>query len=70
MAKVNDTVHIRFSMRGEGGPFWQTNAVVASISGSALVLDGFDRPAPASVSELKPAGPGRWVLDWEVRRRP
>jgi hypothetical protein len=70
MPKVNDTVHLRFSMRGEGGPFWQTNAVVASRSGSALLLDGFDRQAPASVSELKPAGPGRWVLDWEVRRRP
>lgn len=70
MPKVDDTVHIRFSMRGVPGPFWQTNAVIASVSGTSLLLDGFDRPAPAEVSELKSAGPGRWTLDWEVRRRP
>lgn len=70
MPQVNDTVHIRFSMRAAGGPFWQTNATVASISGKTVLLDGFDRQAPAAVSELKPAGPNRWTLDWEIRTRP
>lgn len=69
MPKVNDTVHIRFSMRGMG-PFGQTNATVAAVSGTSLVLDGLDRQVPAVTSELKPAGAGRWTLDWEVRRRP
>ena len=70
MPKVDDTVHIRFSIRGMSGPVWQTNSVIASVSGTSLLLDGLDRPAPAEKSELKPAGPGRWTLDWEVRRRP
>lgn len=70
MPKVNDTVHIRFSMRGMPGPFWQTNATVAAVSGTSLLLDGLDRQVPAVTSELKPAGSGRWTLDWEVRRRP
>lgn len=70
MPKLNDTVHIRLTMRGMSGPFWQTNATVAAISGTSLLLDGFDRQTPATVSELKPAGAGRWTLDWEVRRRP
>ena len=70
MPKVNDTVHIRFSMRGMSGPFWQTNATVAAVSGTSLFLDGLDRQVPAVTSELKPAGAGRWTLDWEVRRRP
>lgn len=70
MPQVNDTVHIRFSMQGMSGPFWQTNATVASISGTSLLLDGLDRQVPAVVSELKRAGPRRWTLDWEVRRRP
>lgn len=70
MPKVNDTVHIRFSMRGMSGPFWQTNATVASVSGTSLLLDGLDRQVPAVVSKLKREGDGRWTLDWEVRRRP
>ena len=70
MPQVNDTVHIRFLMRGLSGPVWQTNATVASVSGTALLLDGLDRQAPALTSELKRAGPGRWTLDWEIRRRP
>jgi hypothetical protein len=70
MPKVNDTVHIRFSMRGMSGPFWQTNATVASVSGTSLLLDGLDRQVPAAASELKRTGPGRWTLDWEVRPRP
>ena len=70
MPKVNDTVHIRLTMRGMSGPFWQTNATVAVISGTSLLLGGFDRQTPATASELKPAGAGRRTLDWEVRRRP
>ncbi len=63
MPKVNDTVHIRFSMRGVSGPFWQTNATVAAVSGTSLLLDGLDRQVPAVTSELKPAGAGgrRWT---------
>lgn len=70
MPKTNDTVHIRFSMRNAGGPFWQTNATIASISGRTVTLDGFDREVTASLTELKPEGPGRWLLDWEIRTRP
>ena len=70
MPQVNDTMHVRFSMRASGGPFWQTNATVASVSGKTVVLDGFDRQTTAAVSELKPAGPNRWMLDWEIRTRP
>jgi hypothetical protein len=70
MPRIDDTVHIRFSMRGLSGPLWQTNAVIASVSGSSLLLEGLDRPAPVEASDLKPAGSGRWTLDWEVRRRP
>lgn len=62
MPKVNDTVHVRFSMRGMSGPFWQTNATVAAVSGTSLLLDGLDRQVPAVTSELKPAGSGRWTL--------
>jgi hypothetical protein len=69
MPKINDTVHIRFSMRGDG-PFWQTNATIAGISGRTIRMDGFDREVTASVTELKPEGPGRWLLDWEIRTRP
>ena len=57
-------------MRGMSGPFWQTNATVAAVSGTSFLLDGLDRQVPAVTSELKPAGAGRWTLDWEVRRRP
>lgn len=67
--QVNDTVQIRFTLRG-GDAFWQTNAVIASVSSGSVVLDGFDRPVSAAVSELKRFGPARWSLDWEVRGRP
>lgn len=69
MPQVNDAVHIRFSMRG-GGPFWQTNVNIVSVGGGIIVLDGFDRQVSAAVSELKPQGPGRWAIDWEIRTRP
>lgn len=68
--QANDTVHLRLSMRNDGGPFWQTNAVIASVSGRTVVLDGFDRQVSASVTELRPMGPGRWSLDWEIKTRP
>jgi hypothetical protein len=67
--QVDDAVQIRFSRRGQG-PFWQTNVTIASVSGGAVVLDGFDRPVSAEASELKRFGPGRWTLDWEIRGRP
>ncbi|MDQ1153148.1 hypothetical protein [Brevundimonas sp. SORGH_AS_0993] len=74
MPQVNDTVHIRFSLRGlsgdGGGPFWQTNATIASVAQGVVLLDGLDRQVPASVTELKRAGANRWTLDWEVRTRP
>ncbi|MFN4040069.1 MAG: hypothetical protein ACK4I0_00210 [Brevundimonas sp.] len=70
MPQHNDTVHVRFSMRGAGGPFWQTNAVISSAAGGLVVLDGFDRQVTAAVSELKPSGANRWTLDWEIRTRP
>ena len=70
MPDVNDTVHIRFSMRAGGGPFWQTNATIASVSQGLVVLDGFDRQVTATISELKQAGARRWTLDWEIRTRP
>jgi hypothetical protein len=66
----NDSVHIRLSMRHDGGAFWQTNATIASVAGRTVVLDGFDRQVTASVTELKPFGPGRWSLDWEIKTRP
>jgi hypothetical protein len=68
--QANDTVQLRLSMRNDGGPFWQTNTTIASVSGRAVVIDGFDRQVTASVTELKPAGAGRWTLDWEIRTRP
>lgn len=70
MPEVNDTVHIRFSMRGMGGPFWQTNATIASVSQGSVLLDGLDRQVSAAVTELKRFGANRWTLDWEVRGRP
>jgi len=70
MPQVNDTVHVRFSLRGMGGPFWQTNAVVAWVGQGEVLLDGFDRQVAAATTELKRAGDNRWTLDWEVRRRP
>lgn len=68
--KPDDTVHLRLSMRHGGGPFWQTNATIASVSDRTVVLDGFDRQVSASVTELKPSGDSRWTLDWEIRTRP
>ena len=70
MPEINDTVHIRFSMRAGGGPFWQTNATIASVGSAGVVLDGFDRPVTTTPGELKAAGPRRWILDWEIRTRP
>ena len=70
MPAVNDTVHIRFSMRGVGGPFWQTNATIASVVAGMVVLDGFDRQVTTTTSELKASGSRRWTLDWEIRTRP
>ena len=70
MPKINDTVHIRFAMRNAGGPFWQTNATIASVAGKTVTLDGFDREVTAYITELKREGPGRWLLDWEIRTRP
>lgn len=70
MPQINDTVRIRFSMRGSGGPFWQTNATVSAVSGSSVSLEGFDRDVVTTVGELKPAGAARWTLDWEIRTRP
>ena len=70
MPQVNDTVHIRFSLKGLSGPFWQTNATIASVAQGVVLLDGLDWQAPASVTELKRAGANRWTLDWEVRARP
>lgn len=66
---MNDTVQIRFTLRG-GETFWQTNGTIAAVSSDSVVLDGFDRPVRAAISELKPFGLGRWSLDWEVRGRP
>lgn len=70
MPQVNDTVHVRFSMRAGGGPFWQTNVTIASIGAGSVVLDGFDRQVTTTISELKAAGSRRWTLDWEIRTRP
>ncbi|MBD3837911.1 hypothetical protein [Brevundimonas sp.] len=67
--QVDETVQIRFSRRGHG-PFWQTNVTIAAVTSGTVVLDGFDRPVSAEVSELKRFGPGRWTLDWEIRGRP
>ncbi|CAN5251807.1 hypothetical protein BH10PSE1_BH10PSE1_22520 [soil metagenome] len=70
MPQARDTVRIRFSMKAAGGPFWQTNATIASVSGRTVVLDGFDREVTTTVGELKRAGPRQWTLDWEIRTRP
>lgn len=40
MPKANDTVHLRFTLMGESGPFWQTNATIASVGGGKALLDG------------------------------
>ena len=43
MPQVNDTVHIRFSLKGLSGLFWQTNATIASVAQGVVLLDGLDR---------------------------
>lgn len=70
MPKVNDTVQVSLVMRGDTRSFWQTSATIASVSGGAVVLDGFDRQVVTTVGELKPAGANRWNLAWEIRTRP
>lgn len=40
MPKANDTVHLRFTLRDESGPLWQTNATIASVGGGTALLDG------------------------------
>lgn len=70
MPKANDTVHLRFTLKGENGPFWQTNATVASVGGGTALLDGLDRQIAAPVADFRRAGDGRWTLDFEVRSRP
>lgn len=70
MPQAKDTVRIRFSMRAAGGPFWQTNATIASVHDKTVVLDGFDREVTTTTGELRRSGPNQWVLDWEIRTRP
>lgn len=70
MPKAKDTVHLRFTLKGESGPFWQTNATVASVASGTALLDGLDRQIAARSSDLRSAGEGRWTLDFEVRARP
>lgn len=70
MPKVDDTVQVSLIMRGDVRPFWQTTATIASVSGGAVVLDGFDRPVSTMAGELSPAGVNRWNLVWEIRTRP
>lgn len=57
-------------MRAGGGPFWQTNAAAASVSGGSVVVDGFDREVTAARCGLKPAGPNRLTVNGEIRTRP
>ncbi|VXB54237.1 hypothetical protein [Brevundimonas sp. G8] len=70
MPKAKDTVHLRFTLKGESGPFWQTNATVATVGGGTALLDGLDRQIVARVADFRRAGEGRWTLDFEVRSRP
>ena len=70
MPTANDTVHLRFTLKGESGPFWQTNATVASVAGETALLDGLDRQIAARVADFRRAGESRWTLDFEVRSRP
>lgn len=70
MPKVDDTVQVSLIIRGETRAFWQTSATIASVSGGAIVLDGFDRPVATTVGELRSAGLNRWNLVWEIRTRP
>lgn len=70
LPKSNDTVHLRFTLKGETGPFWQTNATVASVANEPALLDGLDRQIAARIADFRRAGAGRWTLDFEVRARP
>ncbi len=70
MPKSNDTVHLRFTLKGESSPFWQTNATVASVANGTALLDGLDRQIAARIADFRRAGEGRWTLDFEVRARP
>ncbi|MET3836573.1 hypothetical protein ABIB58_001918 [Brevundimonas sp. UYEF29] len=70
MPKSNDTEHLRFTLKGETGPFWQTNATVASVANGIALLDGLDRQIAARIADFRQAGEGRWTLDFEVRARP
>ncbi|MDQ8028291.1 MAG: hypothetical protein REJ23_06165 [Brevundimonas sp.] len=70
MPKTDDTIQVSLIIRGEKRAFWQTTATIASVRGSDVVMDGFDRPVTTSIGELKPAGANRWNLVWEIRTRP
>jgi hypothetical protein len=70
MPKINDTVQISLTMRGDTRPFWQTSGTITSVAAGLVAFDGFDRPITTTVSELKPAGANRWNLAWEIRTRP
>jgi len=69
MPKANDTVHLRFTLKGESGPFWQTKATIASVGGGKALLDGLDRQIAARMTDLRRAGNERWTFDFEVRAR-
>lgn len=70
MPKANDTVHLRFTLKGESGPFWQTNATIASVGSGTALLDGLDRQIAARMTDLRRVGNERWILDFDVRARP
>lgn len=53
MPKANDTVHLRFTLKGESDPFWQTNA---SVGGGTALLDGLDRQIAARMTDLRRSG--------------
>lgn len=69
MPKANDTVHLRFTLKGESGPFRQTPATVASAGGGTAQLDFLDRQIATPVAGFRRAGEGRWTLDFEVQSR-
>ena len=59
MPKSNDTVHLRFTLKGESGPFWQTIATIASVGGGTALLDGLDRQIAARMTDLRRSGDAR-----------
>ena len=59
MPKANDTGHLRFTLKGESGPFWQTNATIASVGGGTALLDGLDRQIAARMTDLRRSGDAR-----------